>query len=148
MFVKPPNDKSFPARVYRGEALPPDFPDDAPVLIQEIVEWEKEFRCYIVDRQLRTFSVYLREGELQRELGFESSDAEDAELTAFVQLCLADPRVPLSRAAVVDVGMIRGRGWAIIEQNAPWGAGIYGCDPIQVLHAIRHSMLPLEQMQE
>jgi len=54
----------------------------------------------------------------------------------------------LAKSAVVDVGTIRGRGWAIIEQNAPWGAGIYGCDPVEVLHAIRHSMLSLSHTEE
>ena len=73
-FIKPPNDKSFPAKVYRGAELPVDFPDDAPVLISEVVAWEKEFRCYILDRQLRTFSIYLRDGALQRESGFESQN--------------------------------------------------------------------------
>ena len=143
MFIKPPNDKSFPASVYCGAQLPPDFPDDAPVLVQEIVQWEKEFRCFILDRELRTFSIYLRDGELQRQALFESSDEEDAELGAFVQRVLADPRISLPRAAVMDVGVIQGRGWAIIEQNAPWGAGIYGCDPMEVLPVLRHAMLPM-----
>jgi hypothetical protein len=35
-FVKPPNDKSFPAAVYRGNELPAEFPDDMPVLIAEM----------------------------------------------------------------------------------------------------------------
>lgn len=144
MFVKPPNDKSFPAKSYRGTELPPDFPADSPVLVQEIVHWEKEFRCHILDRQLRTFSIYLRDGELQRDAGFVSSDEEDRELVAFVERFLADPRVSLPKSAVVDVGVIRGRGWAVLEQNAPWGAGIYGCDPMEVLPVIRHSMLPLD----
>jgi len=65
-----------------------------------------------------------------------------------VQQFLADPRVMLSKSAVVDVGTIRGRGWAILEQNAPWGAGIYGCNPIEVLHAVRHSMLSLSHTEE
>jgi hypothetical protein len=132
-FVKPPNDKSFQARVYSPQELPTHLPDETPVLICEVVQWEKEFRCYIRDRKLRTFSVYLRQGELQREHEFISSDDEDVELTRFVESFLADDRVILTDGAVVDVGVIAGRGWAIVEQNAVWGAGIYGCDPAEVL---------------
>ena len=104
--MKPPNDKSFPAKVYQSTELPAHIPDEVPVLISEIVEWEKEFRCYILDRQLLTFSLYLRDGELQREQGFQSSEAEDAELTSFVEAFLADSRVSLPKAAVVDVGVM------------------------------------------
>jgi hypothetical protein len=142
-FIKPPNDKSFPAKVYRGADLPAEPPDDTPVLVSEIVEWEKEFRCYILDRKLRTFSIYLRDGELQRSHGFQSDEREDAELTAFVERMLADDRVKLDRAAVIEVGVIRGRGWAVLEQNAAWGAGIYGCDPTEVLQVLRHACVPI-----
>jgi hypothetical protein len=43
---------------------------------------------------------------------------------------------------VVDVGFIRDRGWAVIEQNAAWGAGIYECDPLQVLEVLRAVTAP------
>jgi hypothetical protein len=144
-FVKPPNDKSFPAGVYAPHELPSHVPDETPVLVQETVQWEKEFRCYVLDRELRTFSIYLRDGQLQRENEFRSDDVEDAELISFVGPLLADDRVALPKAAVIDVGVIRGRGWAVVEQNAVWGAGIYGCDPEQVLHVLRHAAEPLRE---
>jgi hypothetical protein len=136
-FVKPPNEKSFPARVYLGADLPAEYPHDMPVLIQDVVSWEKEFRCFILDRSVKAFSVYLRHGELQREAEFASSDAEDNEMLAFLCQILADPRVYLPRAIVMDVGTIQGRGWAVIELNAAWGSGIYGCDPVSVLEVLR-----------
>jgi hypothetical protein len=36
-FIKPPNDKSFPARVYSGTELPHEYEDDMLVLVAEIV---------------------------------------------------------------------------------------------------------------
>ncbi len=78
-FVKPPNDKSFPARVYTGADMPEGYDEESPVLIAEVVTWEKEFRCFVLDREPRTLSVYVREGELQRENGFKATDAELAE---------------------------------------------------------------------
>ena len=54
LFVKPPNDKSFAAQVYAGAELPTEYPDDMAVLVSEVVRWETEFRCFILDRQVRT----------------------------------------------------------------------------------------------
>ncbi len=141
-FVKPPNDKSFAAGVYRGPDLSPHFPDDMPVLVQEVVAWETEFRCFIPDREMKTFSVYLRDGVLQKDAGYESTDAEDAALRAFVGRVLADDRVPLPRAVVLDAGVVRGRGWAVVELNAAWGSGVYSCDPAAVLEVLRFAGEP------
>lgn len=142
-FVKPPNDKSFPARVYAGHELSQDFPDDTRVLIAEPVRWLKEFRCFILDRQVLAFSVYLRDGVLQRECGFVSSDDEDSEMLRFAASVLRDQRVQLPRAVVMDVGVIENRGWAVVELNSAWGAGIYGCNPADVLEVLRHSVGPI-----
>jgi hypothetical protein len=75
-FIKPPNDKSFPARVYTGAELPIEYDRDTPVLVAEVVVWTKEFRCFILERQIRAISVYLRGGELQRDRDFAASEGE------------------------------------------------------------------------
>lgn len=142
-FIKPPNDKSFPARVYTGAELPREYDEDSPVLVAEVVAWEKEFRCFVLDLQIRTISVYLRDGELQRDRDFAASEIELAEVESFVGKILADDRIPLTRTAVLDVGVIAGRGWAVVEQNAAWGSGIYGCDPIEVLEVLRYASVPI-----
>lgn len=141
-FVKPPADKSFAARVCTGATLPDGLPDDMPVLVSEIVAWESEFRCLVLDRELRTFSLYARHGEPQDEENYASTDDEAAALTDFISRLLADPRVELPRAIGVDVGVIAGRGWACVEANGVWGAGIYACDPDEALEVIRHATLP------
>lgn len=138
-FVKPPNDKSFPAGVYTGAELPSEYPDEMPVLVSEVVTWEKEFRCFVLNRELRTYSVYSRYGELQREAEFASTPEEDEQVKEFLSRLLADPQVDLPKATVVDVGFIQGKGWACVEQNAAWGAGIYGCSPSAVLEVIQHA---------
>jgi hypothetical protein len=138
-FTKPPNDKSFPARVYQPGELPHEYPDDTPVLVAEVVRWECEFRCFVLDRTLRAASIYLRDGQLQREQGFAAPEEELAAMETFVAQVLADPRVLLPQAIVLDVGVIAERGWAVVECNAAWGAGIYGCDPEAVLEVLRHA---------
>lgn len=138
-FVKPPNDKSFSAGVYSGPELPSEYAQEMPVLVSEVVKWEKEFRCFILNRELRTFTVYSRWGELQREAEFASTPEEDAQVAAFMSALLADPRVDLPKATVVYVGLIEGKGWACVEQNAAWGSGVYGCDPSAVLAVLQHA---------
>ncbi len=142
-FIKPPNDKSFPAKVYQPGELLPDYSDDTEVLIAEIVEWEKEFRCFILDRNLQTFSVYLRHGKLQRDADFAHSPAEELEVRSLISIILADAEIELPKATVIDIGIIQGKGWAIVEQNSAWGAGLYGCDPGAVLEVLRHAAIPL-----
>lgn len=141
-FIKPPNDKSFAARPCVGADLPTEYPDDMPVLVAEVVAWEKEFRSFILDRQVRAISVYSRLGELQRDHDFAQTPDEVDAASNFVQRVLNDERVVLPRAAVLDVGVITGRGWAVVEQNAAWGSGIYGCDPEEVLVVLQHATTP------
>lgn len=137
MFVKPPSDKSFPAQAYHGAMLPSDFDNAMPVLVSELVDWDVEFRCFILHRRLHTFSIYSRGGELQRTQGFVSSEQEDSALRQFVERILSDVRVDLPDAVVLDVGALRDGRWACVELNAAWGAGIYGCDPERVLDVVR-----------
>jgi ATP-grasp domain, R2K clade family 2 len=143
-FVKPPNDKSFPAAVYTGVQLPQAFDDDMPVLSAEIVSFAAEFRCFVLDRVLKTYSVYSRHGELQRDAGFTSQEDEDKAVEAFVARLLGDSTVMLPRAVVVDVGFIEGRGWACVELNAAWGAGIYACDATLALEVIAQAVEPID----
>ena len=107
------------------------------VLVAEVVKWEKEFRCFILHRKLMTYSLYSRYGELQRDTEFASTEEEDRELQAFIHILLTDSTVDLPQARVIDVGTIEGKAWACVEQNAAWGAGIYGCDPRLVLEVLR-----------
>jgi ATP-grasp domain, R2K clade family 2 len=144
-FVKPPNDKSFPANVYLGSSLPREYDDDMSVLVSDVVVWETEFRCFVLDRSLVTYSIYARNGELQRDAQFQSEIAEDRGLEEFMAGLLADPEIDLPVATVVDVGYIKGAGWGCVEQNAAWGAGIYGCDPSQVLEVVRRAAVRMDR---
>lgn len=132
-FVKPPNDKSFPAAVYAPGALPTGSDPDMAVLIAEPVHFVSEHRCFVLDGAIRTHSIYARNGDPTTE---PASDAERADMLAFAQELLASP-MDIPRACVLDCGLIRDRGWAAVELNAAWGAGIYGCDPGAVLDVVR-----------
>jgi hypothetical protein len=106
--------------------------------MSEPVCWDTEFRCFVLEGQVVTLSIYSRKGELaEREDG--SWPASEAELNAARDFCgsvLHDNRVKFPPAGVLDVGVIEGRGWAVVEANACWGSGIYGCDPHSVLETL------------
>jgi hypothetical protein len=76
-----------------------------------------------------------------RATQFESEAAEDRGLEVFLNRFLADSRVDLPEATVIDVGRIEGLGWGRVERNAAWGVGIYGCDPAKVFEVVRRAAL-------
>lgn len=146
-FVKPPNEKLFPAQVYAsGDQLPADYDDSMPVLIAEPVHFEVEYRCFVLDRQVKTMSPYLQHGRLAKLDDFAAPNEEIEEASIFARQLLADDDVPLPRAVALDIGVIADRGWAVVELNAAWGSGIYGCDPSEVLAVIKHATTPLRSV--
>ncbi|QDU57397.1 ATP-grasp domain-containing protein [Aeoliella mucimassa] len=139
-FLKPPNEKSFPAKVYeKVDSLLADYGETTTVLSATPVEWVAEFRCFCLDSQVRTLSPYLRRGELSALDGFTATDEELRDAKHFAESVLNDQRVTVPRAVVLDVGIIEGFGWAVVEANAAWGSGIYGCDPNEVLDVLKQA---------
>jgi hypothetical protein len=143
-FIKPAEEKCFEARVYSsGAELPPPgpLPEGLAVLVQDVVDWTTEFRCFVLNRTVVTVSAYWRDGQSAKlENGsWSSNDAELVEATSFCETVLGDQSVVLPEAVAVDVGTIRNRGWAVIECNAAFAAGIYGCDPVAVLSVLRRA---------
>jgi hypothetical protein len=147
LFIKPALDKCFPAGVYAsGKNLPGNvdlLPESTPVLLAEPVQWEIEFRCFVLERTLAAISPYLRAGALAQAAdgSWPASAEERVEAERFLQAVLADEAVPLPPAVTLDIGRIVDHGWAIVEANAAWGSGIYGCSPERVLTVLRRATL-------
>ncbi len=140
-FIKPAVEKCFPAAVYDsadGLPAPGIVPESTPVLCAEPVHWEAEYRCFVLDRRIMTSSVYFRDGELAQaeDGGWPMSDPERQAVERLAGQVLADASVTVPEAVVMDVGVIAGQGSAVLELNAAWGSGIYGCDPQKVLTVI------------
>lgn len=125
VFVKPQLPKLFRAAVYGGEAELlaecQGLHASAPVLLAEPVHFLGEARAFLLDGEMLDLSAY--EGSI---------DLEAAQ--AVVDDLLRTVKLP--RSVVVDVGEIAGRGCAVVEFNACWGAGLNGCDADLVLPAI------------
>ena len=141
LFVKPAEGKVFEPRVY-DSAL--DLPTlemvdgTLPVLCSEPVTWDLEVRCFVRDRQLMDISPYWRNGTLAQscEGDWPFAEGEESAARAFVLGLLEDPLVSLPPALVVDIGITREHGWAVVEANPCWGAGLYGCAAETVLETI------------
>ncbi|GGN52312.1 hypothetical protein GCM10011579_009200 [Streptomyces albiflavescens] len=144
-FVKPPNDKSFPARVYPdGSRLPgPDaVDDDTPVLVSDIVAFAVEYRLFLLDGQVRTGSRYFARGEL--DVAPLDEDPRRDEVLSFAAR-LSEMGLP--SAVVVDVGL-RAEDtprWAVVEANAAWASGHYACDPDAALDVVLRAARPVAE---
>ncbi len=142
-FVKPAGEKSFEARVYASaEELPPDTDQQESVwvLTSEVVSWEVEYRFYVLDGRIETASSYWRgETSTQNENGVYQAPLDElSEALSFAnQVAGKKNQCGFgSYGAVIDVGLIRGFGWAVVEANPAFGSGIYGCDPERVLPVV------------
>src|SRR5262249_45790296 len=139
--------KCFPARVYASGVELPDaavLPGETPVLISAVVTWQVEYRCFVAERAVVTCSPYWRDGALaQAENGtWPILPGERGVALALAHSLLDAPAVAVPPAFVLDVGLIAARGWAVVEANSAWGAGIYGCDPALVLQVLRRAVVP------
>lgn len=148
-FIKPAEGKFFAAKVYpNADDLPPlgTQAEGMPVYISEPVKWLKEFRCFIFERRLLTFSIYSRQGELA-ENWLMSADEVDS-VKEFCAKFLADIRITMPPAFVLDIGEIEGRVWAVIEANPVWASGIYGSDTTKILSLLERACIPAKDLSD
>lgn len=139
-FIKPADGKTFEAKVYASGAELPAYEEwqNLPVLVSEPVVWTAEFRCFICEGRLLTGSPYWRNEQMAQiaDGSWPYVGTELAELEAFMHRFLPVVTDSLPPSVVVDVGIIAGKGWGVLEANPSWGSGLYGCDPDRVLEVI------------
>jgi len=150
-FIKPADGKMFPARVYASGLelpLPEIVPDATAVLVSDPVDWGIEFRPFVLDGWVITFSPYLRRGQLAQadDGSWSAAPGEIEAALEFAARVLGDPAVELPPAVVLDVGIITERGWAVVEANAAWASGLYGCDPARVLPVLARACVPADRL--
>ncbi|MFP2957859.1 ATP-grasp domain-containing protein [Myxococcus sp. 1LA] len=116
-FVKPLVPKRFRADVWReAKALLEEcrgLEAETPVLSSEVVTLRAEARAWALDGQILSCAMYEGEGDL-------------SEARTFLEAVARSPLLP--RTCVLDAAWVEGRGWALLEANAAWGAGLNGCD--------------------
>lgn len=145
-FVKPadPLDRCFDAGVYstaRDIRAPQRIDLDIPVLVAEPVEFLAEFRCFVREGSVVATSPYLSFGKpVWKSWGQGAEQARPSkDALAVCERLLATPSPSLPPAFVVDVGLIEGRGWAVVEFNPAWCSGLLGADPAAVLGVLERA---------
>ena len=83
-----------------------------------MVEIRAEARAFVLDGRLQTCAVY--EGEAEPPSDFLQQAAQT---------------LALPRTCVLDAALLP-QGWALLEANASWGAGLNGCDPRAILDCL------------
>jgi hypothetical protein len=145
-FVKPadPLNKAFDAGIYtEGHAIraPKGMPADTPVLLSEPVEWLAEYRCFVLVGKVVASSPYLSFGRpVWRPFGQGGEKAvESTKVLSFCDRLLAHAGASCPPAFVVDIGLIEDRGWAVVEFNPVWCAGLLGANPERVLAVLKRA---------
>ncbi|MEZ4447885.1 MAG: ATP-grasp domain-containing protein [Nannocystaceae bacterium] len=146
IFVKPVDDKLFPARVYNVVDVDPGVGDDLEVLVAEPVRFGVEVRAFVCEGEVVALSAYVRDGALARAAdgSWPLAPAEATAARGCLERVLAE--VALPPAVVVDVGEIAGRGWAVVEANPIWASGLCGAEPEAVLPALRRACVPVSRV--
>ncbi|WP_312018654.1 ATP-grasp domain-containing protein [Streptomyces sp. I05A-00742] len=147
-FVKPPSDKSFRAAVHPdGSGLPTgaDLPPETPVQIAEVVDWDVEFRLFVLDGEVRTGSQYAVHGRL--EAAPLDGHRHRSAVLAFARRLLGACGDSLPSAVVVDVGLLRtdrapDAEWAVVEANMAWFSNCYAADPDRALDVVLRAAGP------
>ncbi|WP_294321897.1 ATP-grasp domain-containing protein [uncultured Chryseobacterium sp.] len=136
VFIKCSDFKSFKAGVFNKVADIKGFDSlDAEITVftSEVVEWELEVRCFVLNSEIKTFSSYWRNDFYDIN---PLAETEQEELFAFFSRFMERYAETLPRAIVLDFGIIRGKGWALIEANPAWCSGLYACDAEIALEVI------------
>lgn len=129
-FVKPVQDKCFPAGVYgSGAELPAHVEDAEPVYVAEPVAFLREFRYFLLDGMVRTGSAYATHGAPAPE---ESASAGYRSGAAIAEAAF-HAAAGLDRAVVIDVGELAGGRFVVVEANSLAESALYGADEHVVL---------------
>ena len=149
-FVKHSVSKAFPAAVYNNEKLATEttkIHPDSLVHIGEPVEFECEFRCFVSQQCVNTISPYVYDGQIVSDYESFPAIPESDQVRSYAETVLNHPDVFSPPAFTLDVGIIRGRGWAVVECNECWASGIYACDPIRVLETLVSAAVQSDTME-
>lgn len=128
IFLKSAEGKQLASCVYHAPEDIPDVGDETAVIAQEPVHWSAEWRLFVDEQGIHAWSRYAVDGDLACE------PTMDRECRRIYERLLAAECVlgPLA----LDVGLIEGRGFAVVEANPAWCSGLYACDSRSALDVI------------
>ncbi|MCU7618843.1 ATP-grasp domain-containing protein [Chryseobacterium sp. PBS4-4] len=141
IFIKCSDFKSFKAGVYENVSDIKGFDSldkQSMVFISDVVEWELEVRCFVLNGKVETYSTYWRDNQFDTN---GLSDSEEVELFSFFESFVKDNLDSLPPSIVLDFGIIKDNGWALIEANPAWCSGLYASNAKKALDVIIKSCI-------
>jgi hypothetical protein len=154
-FVKPADstNKVFDAGVYSNVLdirAPKGIDPKTPVLLAEPVEWNSEYRCFILEGKIAAWSTYISFGRpAWKPFGKQREVMPIPKvLLAFCERLFSRSMIAFPPAFVMDVGQIEERGWAVVEFNPVWCSGLLGADPRQVLPVLERASRDLSAVDD
>ena len=109
-----------------------------PLLAAEPVEWLAEYRCFVLDGAVMATSPYLSFGRPLQHRIATANILPTPVMDLCRRLCSLGS-MALPPAFVVDVGLIEDRGWAVVEFNPVWWAGLLSADAVKAMDVLRRS---------
>ncbi|MGH1516011.1 ATP-grasp domain-containing protein [Chryseobacterium sp. JK1] len=141
IFIKCSDFKSFKAGVFDKVTNIKGFETldlESMVFTSEVVEWELEVRCFVLNNEIKTYSSYWRNNVFDTH---QLSEKEKNDMFSFFDSFIQKYSSTLPVAIVLDFGIIKGKGWALIEANPAWCSGLYACDAEKALQVIVQSCI-------
>lgn len=137
-FIKPAQNKWFPAKIYEFGELPKRGQGGATlandlIYVQEPVDMINEVRCFCLNGKIHTASYY-RIGHEYCPLGIDEVDRPEVLYKMVEELAPFYPP-----GVVLDFAYTSKKEWCFIEPNEAWASGLYGCDPKKCLEVIEES---------
>lgn len=111
---------------------------NSTVFTSEVVEWELEVRCFVLNNEIKTYSSYWRNNSFDTDA---LSQIEENDMFEFFKKFIQKYSSTLPSAIVLDFGIIKGKGWALIEANPAWCSGLYACDAEKALEVVVNSCI-------
>jgi len=113
----------------------PRVPSDTPILVSSVCEWAAKFRFVIIDGKVATSCCFQIESIFNEPVIWQTNYERDGiTADAFVHTLLN--HVNTAPGCVIDVGYIKGSGWAVVGTQPIWSAELYGCRPTPFLNAL------------
>jgi hypothetical protein len=114
----------------------PELPEEYRLrevgLVAEPMSFVVEFRCFVCRRQAVSVAPYARGGQPEKQ----ASASEGMGAAELLLKLLRDRNVGLAPGAVLDVGLIAQRGWALVKAHPAWSAALHGCNADRALAAV------------
>lgn len=132
-FIKPADDKAFPARVYESFTFAThgiDLLASGPVLVSEPSIMLMEFRVWVLNGKSVTGSLYRHCDSIEHEVA--QSHLADAFWAA--ERCAKAPNTP--PALVIDVARDINGTWIAVEANPCFGSGLYDANASTALDVL------------